>query len=392
MISNADIEREYVAMALSPLYRTDALYQITAAEFYDQRLGSIFAAIEAAHARGAVIDPVTISEASGEAVETLRAMIADTPIVVTVDAHAEVIRHLALCRRALSVAEQLREVAGDRDYARLVEFVDKIPGQFANQYQQIEPGIEAQELSVMQFEHRWLIDGLMERADRWMVTGGEGRGKSTWLRQFAIMSASGIHPFRRHRIKPLKVLIVDLENSESQVSRSLQGLLSRAGEEYRPGSCFVKCRPQGMDLASRADVRWLDGLLSFHKPDLLVFGSLYKAYRGADGRSKGSEESAEMVANALDELRVRHDCALLIEAHAPHGEGADRAGLRPAGSSLWLRWPEVGFGLKVGGNGDADVVQWRGIRDRDRIAEWPKVFARGRVWPWEAILNSEVNR
>lgn len=85
------------------------------------------------------------------------------------------------------------------------------------------------------------------------------------------------------------------------------------------------------------------------------------------------------MASALDEIRVKHDTVMLIEAHAPHGEGADRAGWRPAGSSLWLRWPELGLGLKPD-ESSVQVVQWRGARDRNR--QWPVRLVEGRTWPY----------
>ena len=43
-------------------------------------------------------------------------------------------------------------------------------------------------------DYDWVIPGLFERQDRMIVTGAEGYGKTTWLRQLAIMFAAGLHP------------------------------------------------------------------------------------------------------------------------------------------------------------------------------------------------------
>ena len=48
--------------------------------------------------------------------------------------------------------------------------------------------------------------------------------------------------------------------------------------------------------------------------------------------------------------------------------------LRPTGSSLWLRWPEFGYGLRRAKTDDAEefhrveVVAWRGARGE---RNWP---------------------
>ncbi len=70
--------------------------------------------------------------------------------------------------------------------------------------------------------HDWLVPGLLERQDRVILTGPEGGGKSTLLRQMAVQFASGIHPFGGDLFEPLRVLLLDLENSSRQVHRGLR--------------------------------------------------------------------------------------------------------------------------------------------------------------------------
>ncbi len=60
-----------------------------------------------------------------------------------------------------------------------------------------------------------------------MLSAAEGVGKSTFMRQFAVLSAAGIHPFAFKPMKPTRVLVVDAENSERQWRRATRDLADR---------------------------------------------------------------------------------------------------------------------------------------------------------------------
>ncbi len=375
-------ERDVIgAMLQSKPLREYALDRLDPADFHDTHCRDTYIAIEQLHALGQIIDRNVVAASASVPLPWILQTIAGTPSSSNVEAWCEIVSAGAYCRRAIGYAQSISESARAWDAGLTAAVVESgIPAPPRNELDAAE---DAQVLAGVEFEYDWLIPGLLERRERVMVVGGEGSGKSLLLRQFAVAAASGLHPFDFSRVRRVKTLIVDLENSRLQVARSLKRLVGCAGDDYVPGWCLVRTRQQGMDLTAHRDVRWLDQVLATDRPDLVVFGSLYKAYRGADGRGKGSEEAAELVAHAIDELRVRHDCAWLIEAHAPHGDGGDRAGWRPSGSSLWLRWPEIGLGLsKAGEDGRVRVVHWRGFRDRERVGAWPRLLCQGRGWPW----------
>jgi hypothetical protein len=98
----------------------------------------------------------------------------------------------------------------------------------------------------------------------------------------------------------------------------------------------------------------------------------------------------------LDQARTMADCALVIEAHAGHGELGLKRSVRPVGSSLLLRWPEFGYGLAPVGEPkpgqrpmDVEVKPWRGGRD-DR--DWPNFLTWGdpHDWPWKVSLGADL--
>src|SRR5438132_11941606 len=66
-------------------------------------------------------------------------------------------------------------------------------------------------------EYDWVIPEVVERGDRVVLTGGEGMGKSTLLRQIAIQAAAGVHPFTLEAMTPVRVMLLDLENSKRHV-------------------------------------------------------------------------------------------------------------------------------------------------------------------------------
>lgn len=218
-------------------------------------------------------------------------------------------------------------------------------------------------------DYRWIIPNLLERGDRLILTGPEGGGKSTLLRQVAVTTAAGIHPFTEDDIDPLRVLYIDLENSRRHTLRQFAPLVAQAPGRIATRHLTPVVRPEGLDLLAATDHTWLAQRLDVNQPDLLVIGPLYKLALG----DPTSEEIARHVAFVLDDLRATYDVAMLIEAHQPHRSNGHRPD-RPYGASLWMRWPEFGIALTGG-----FLRHWRGARDE---RDWPVVLRRGGAWPW----------
>lgn len=239
----------------------------------------------------------------------------------------------------------------------------------------------------------WIVPGLLERGDRLILTGFEGLGKSMLTRQMAVCMAAGIHPFYWEKEQPpARVLYIDCENSERQSRRKFRPL-AHASVRYHhrvpDGWLRLIHRPEGIDLTRDEWAQWLMERVTAHKPDVLFVGPFYRLHNA----NMNEELPARKTCAVLDRVRTAADCVLITEAHAGHGEQGLNRSLRPTGSSLLLRWPEFGLGLRPAGTRmeagrpvDVEVVHWRGGRD-DR--NWPGYLTKGHEteWPWKWSLG-----
>ena len=89
-----------------------------------------------------------------------------------------------------------------------------------------------------------------------------------------------------------------------------------------------------------------------------------------------------------DELRTRFGFALILEHHAPKGDGAGSRLMAPFVSQRCSAWPELGLGLYPERDGSGLAVRrFRG----DRMASsWPDKFVRGQVWPVEGVWRNRL--
>lgn len=223
----------------------------------------------------------------------------------------------------------------------------------------------------------WLIPGIIEREDRVIVTGDEGYGKSTLLRQIALSACIGENtltdqPINTH--SPIRVLYIDLENPRRHVVREIRKLRALLEAHTETMRFALHLDTAGMVLDDPRDRdkdrALVTALLDAHKPDLLIIGPLYKMMGG----DPTEERDARELARFLDLIRGRYHCALIIEAHAPHNQ------IRPYGWSGWKRWPERGIHL----NNEGQLTNWRGTRG-DSV--WPSALKRAvprevPQWPW----------
>lgn len=359
---------------------------VPAAAFYNPGHGAVVAAIEALTSRGEPVDPMTVRAelhaADGDGRPGLLlaagALASDVGIARRM---AGVVTECWARRQTLAYLAAAQIAALDRSVPldRTAELISAAGEAVDVPTLRREPSMGAEDFIAMPDRpDEWIVPGLLQHRDRALFTGTEGAGKSWTLRQMGVQIAAGMHPFTGALIEPKKVLIIDLENSEEQVRRGLRPVMGEVKRQQFPGPLNDNLRIEvgrtDLDLlGTSADVRWLLSVVEANRPDVIVSGPLYKM-----GATSNKEEDAAAVARVLDKVRVRYGCALLLEAHAPHGDttGPHGRSLRPYGASLWMRWPEFGIGMRWCGEEDDKrylLTHWRGQRER---REWPKALIR----------------
>lgn len=350
--------------------------------FNNPQHGAIWNALRVLRAKNAPTDaPALLGELQRQGDRLSLAAIALLPDILsagtlasTAGYHAQTVVERARARDGKTLAMRLGQMYDqpDVDHAAIAGLLrEHLEDEEAKVSTAAVPNID-ELLSGDDPEHDWLIPGLLERGDRLILTGPEGGGKSTFLRQLSVMCASGIHPFLLEPITPLHVLVVDLENSRRQTRRETRPLRIKVGRQLDPDNLHIEVRIQGIDLTQAADVDWLHRTIDTLKPDLLVTGPVYKMANG----DPNEEKSAKPVAMALDRMRAEHDVAVLLEAHSAKAPaGQKRRPKEPYGWSGWMRWPEFGIHL----DDDGTVTHWRGMREQ---RDWPELLLRGGSWPW----------
>jgi replicative DNA helicase len=399
-----DFEAEQGALGaclLSKAALAEVLDAVEPAAFYQPRHQLIFNAISHMHSRKLSVDHITLGKYLADTGDLIRAggtqylyeLVRAVPTAANGEYYAEIVQDRGL-RRALIELGTRTVQAG---YSVTGETGSLIERMVSEARELRDRGMASEDLPVedildfVQHEdvYDWVVPGLLERQDRLILTASEGGGKSTLLRQMSVTLAAGIHPFRTwETIDPVKVLTLDCENGEAASRRKFRPLLAAAEHLEQPvrrGQFHIECRPQGLDLTRPSDRAWMMRRVEKIKPDVLIIGPVYRLHAG----NPNDEELARKVSVVIDEARATAGCTVLMEAHAPHGNNMGPRSLRPLGSSLWMRWPEFGFGLRpvedeksaqnVEGARGRRVVPWRGSRDE---RDWPAFIKQGEKWPW----------
>ena len=357
---------------MSTTARDEAKKHLAGGDFYSPQHESIWDAMSRLERTGSGIDPAALMSAlHGKAEAGILPTLVTYPAAPEhVGEHAKTVRGWATRRRLLAEAKHVEQIALNVETP-----IDTIAATVANRFAGLRDAGNSDDVQSITLdelleeaddEPDWVIPGLLERRDRLMLTGEEGLGKSYLLRQIAIMAAAGLDPFDMgKRIPPVRVTIIDCENTARQVRRKVRPVVDFARRYGTTGGHPVNllCSPR-IDITRDKDLARIHYELDATQPDLLIIGPLYRLVP----RALQTDDEAAPVLAALDTIRER-GVSLLIEAHAGHaiGKGGHRD-LRPRGSSALLGWPEFGYGMRTVAQGYADLIPWRGDRDE---RQWP---------------------
>jgi len=371
---------------------------ITPEDFHSHGMGELFRVIVQMQKDGDVVEPYTLwTRATREGVKGIQnhqmhewQMLAGS--AQSVGSYAREVKELSTRRRMTMAAARFSQnigTAGVPTAQAMSEMLEALTSIRDNSTDKAIRALSLGEvLDLPDVAEDWVIPGLLERGDRMIVTGYEGMGKTTWIRQIAICAAAGIHPTTMNPIKPVRGLVVDVENTLKQWQRQTTKMAITAGNygSVSPReNLHIHCQGR-MDIRRDKDLGLVHRLVDEHKPEILFIGPIYKLTPTA---IKNDEEAAPVIA-ALDSLRDR-GLVLVIEAHAPKMQNGQRD-LAPRGSAALMGWPEFGFGLAPADEAGqtADVVRWRGDRETGR--DWPKRMERGGPFPWTGETVAPAKR
>ncbi|MET7688036.1 AAA family ATPase [Streptomyces sp. NPDC005483] len=376
----------------------EVLAAVAPEAFYKPPHVTIFNAITHMFLQGHRIDQITVAKYLADAGDLERVggasylyvLVRAVPTAANGDYYATIVQDRALRRGLIELGARVVQMgyATEGETSELVERTVVLSRELRDRGMAADelPTLDLHDFLAVKHAYDWLVPGLLERGDRLILTAAEGGGKSTLMRQIAICSAAGLDPFTQKPIDPLRVLILDCENGEAATRRALAPLAQTAtrwNHRIASGQLSIECQPAGVDLTKAQDRAWLMRRVEKLKPEMLIIGPVYRLHAG----NPNDEELARKVTVVIDEARATAGCAVLMEAHAPHHNGFSKhRDLRPAGSSLWKRWPEFGYGLRpVDDELSAEqdraraVVPWRGARDE---RDWPTYLKQGSDWPW----------
>jgi len=227
--------------------------------------------------------------------------------------------------------------------------------------------------------YEWVIPGMLERQERFMLIAPEKAGKTVLTRQVALCLASGRHPFKvNHEVPVMRTLIVDLENPAGVARRDFNRQIVNMQDVWSTDNktAFILHRPAGIHLGDAVDRLMLRQVVDRLGIDLLCISPIYKAY---DGLDQSWEEQAFGVQKPLDRLREDFNLAVWMEHHAPWGERGQRE-MRPIGSSRWGRWLDYQAMLQPEAKAVPPYTRmfWRAIR-RDERKFAPKALIRSNI-------------
>jgi len=228
---------------------------------------------------------------------------------------------------------------------------------------------------------------------------------SVLLRELAICAANGIHPLRFTPIPPVRTMIIDLENPDEAIIETARPLRDRAHVErttpVERNTWHIWTEPAGLDLRNKRDQDRFAERVELHRPQLICIGPAYKLH--PEGRDNDNE-AVRAVMDFLDRVRMAYGFGLILEHHAAKAQVQHgKRDLVPFGTSLWLRWPDLGFKMvpKLDEHGAVataetmrpSVIELRPFKGMRLKNVWPAEIHRNEgQWPWVGHWPDEHER
>lgn len=378
------------AILLRPSILRDLEPVLDPSDFYRPQHASIYHTLLQMHQGGRAIDVVTVlAELRDDTtIADMHNLTAVTPSLSSYGRYADIIIETSRRRRLIAHLGDLIqntyaqgsdiEMILDRCDARSDRLIAPRSAEIADLWDYASFMAKAKEA---ESQAPWLIPHIMKPRWRCIIVAGEGGGKMVLMRQLALHIAAGRDPWCPSEfIEPVRVLFVDCENPDDSIR--FQSTLANTGIDLSAewdDRLSLLHREAGMNLRERRPQAEFEAVVQRTRPEMVFMGPLYKMYRKS--QREDPEQAFMEFANFIDDMRKRYNFGIMIEDHAPKGQGGYRE-LTAIGTSAKGRWCEMGITLDPMGGAamtdtiyDVEVGRFR----RDRvIADWPDRLSRGK--------------
>lgn len=382
------------AMMLTPEAAMVGLEVCRVEDFYSSTNARIFAAITKLVKTGIPVDAITVASEMDDnhIIPKLAELLMNTPSSLNVRTYGAIVHKHSMSRSLMQCFSSSAVAIGEgQDPYQTATNITKIISNLGTSHSS-----EPQSMTLDELEMNAdaiapvVIPGMMNRDYRTVVVAEEGAGKSLLLRTIGMAASQGYHPFSHQRIRPVRVLVVDLENPTQAITQTAVPYMNMLRNRDEDGSFDTERlrfwrKPGGIDIRRLSDKAELLREIAFHRPELVLIGPIYKMYRR--GANETYEDSADEAMAVLDELRTKYEFALVMEHHAAKGKSGERRDLSPMGSQRWMAWPEAGISLYKDTQDPTmlHVKRFRG--DRLQGIDWPDTIMRDRTWLIEGLWN-----
>lgn len=377
------------AVLIRPMLLGTLVGYVDPADFFKPVHGHIWQAMIDLFATGSPIDVITVSAQAKGLVDTQLLLEAQnaTPSVSTAPKYAEIVVETSRRRKLMHHYAGLVDACYEHSADEVIQLDDVRADAlvFRDRGGEVDGLISLQDFmeeTRRTREHgEWLIPHILRPRWRCIIVAGEGIGKGTLMRSLGLHIAAGRDPWNYDNfITPRRVLYIDVENSDTTILHQVD--VSNSAVDFgleTEDRYHLWRRESGLNLRDRRVQAELDAVLQKVKPDIVFAGPLYKLTRRKAGEDL--EQSTLEMLEVIDDFRVRYNFAIMLEHHAPKGNGGGYREMNPFGSSVLLRWPEFGITLEPEGNPmphetsmTLEVGRFR--RDREP-ADWPVKLRRG---------------
>lgn len=386
---NLDTERALLSTMMASSEALEVgVRLVQAADFYRPQHAAIFDEMRLMYEQGEKVDTMVLVDrlrtydGMGQLIAEVRSLPAST---AAAERFAESVAAYAFQRRLMATGAELVEQAridplAAHEHALLSLSTADVPGASSKRLVPmldfVGDDVSGDGLSP------WVVPGMVRAGWRVVMVATEGAGKTLLMQQIGICASQGVHPLTMKPIRPIRVMLLDLENMPDRIRSGcrpiVKALSTMSAEQWELPPIYY--HQGGIDVRSRKDRADFERAIADYQPELICGGPIYKLARRRSAQESWEDLASDTV-HALDSLRERYGFALMLEHHAPKG-GQGVRDLVPFGSSVWQRWPELGLKLLRQDNGDVVVGHYR----EPRMAHgWPDELHRGRhgeSMPW----------